>query len=311
MLRPDNLPPILRLEPFAVAEALELGVSAGDLRSRALQRPFDGARSMDLDLSDDYEVARAYGPRLRETDVFSHSTAARLWNLPLPAYLASDLHVSATNPGRAPEAQGVIGHKLVLAAGDIRLVNGMPVTSPSLTWATMAGLIRPEDLIALGDAVITPPFRSFVGLARINDLRYEVHRRRGSRGQRSREAAIEQIRCGPLSRPESLVRIVCLQAGIPAPELNMGPAGEMPDLRWLQYRVCLEYLGDGHRSVAQFRFDVGRNERFLDDDWLVMKVTADDLFDRPEQLVTRLASRLSSRGWVGTVEVRKIVRFRR
>ena len=311
MLRPDDLPPILRLEPFAVAQALDLGVSPGNLRSPALQHPFHGARSIGLDLSNDYDVARAYAARLRDGDVFSHATAARLWNLPLPLYVGSEVHVSATSPGRAPEVRGIVGHKLMLDAGDVRIVHGMPVTSPSRTWATMAGLLRVEDLIALGDAVITPPFRSTASLAGIHDLKREVGSGRGGRGQRSRESAIGQIRRGPLSRPESLVRILCLAVGIPEPELNVGPTGEMPDLRWLRYRVCLEYLGDGHRDVAQFRFDVGRNERFLDEEWLVMKVTADDLFDRPLELVTRLARRLRSRGWVGTIEVRKIARFQR
>lgn len=91
----------------------------------------------------------------------------------------------------------------------------------------------------------------------------------------------------------------------------MGPRGLMPDLRWHRYRTCLEYLGDGHRSISQFRFDVGRNERFLDEEWLVMKVTADDLFDRPRELVARLARRLRSRGWVGTIDLTQVGRFLR
>ena len=198
MLQPGDLPPILGLEPFSVVEGLDLGVSPGNLRSRQLQHPFYGTRSVGLDLSTANDSARAYAPRLRPGDVFSHDTAARLWSLPLPLYIGNRIHVSAATPGRAPETRGVVGHQLTLEAGDVQLLHGLPLTSPALTWSIMAGVLRVEDLVALGDAVVTQPFRSTVSLATIDDLRREVQRGRGKRGQQLRELAIDQVRRGPL-----------------------------------------------------------------------------------------------------------------
>lgn len=311
MIRPSELPPILRLEPFSVAEALELGVSPDRLRARDLQRPFHGTRAVGLDLSSLYHLCRAYAPRLRPGDVFSHETAARLWGLPLPLYARRDVFVSASSPRRAPRARGIIGSQLSLEPGDTRLRFGLPVTAPTTTWSNLAGSIRVEDLIALGDSLVTPRFRSTRSLATVDELHREVDRGHGRRGQHARAVAIETISPGPVSRPESLVRLLCARVGIPEPEINMGPSGQKPDLRWLRYRVCFEYLGDGHRGVAQFRYDVGRNERFLDDEWLVMKATADDLFDRPLELVARLARRLRSRGWEGAIDLTQVGRFLR
>jgi len=61
-------------------------------------------------------------------------------------------------------------------------------------------------------------------------------------------------------------------------------------------KVALEYEGDHHRGVRQFRDDIRRIERLADNGWLVIKVSADDVFDRPRELVDRVVRRLASRG---------------
>jgi very-short-patch-repair endonuclease len=85
----------------------------------------------------------------------------------------------------------------------------------------------------------------------------------------------------------------------------------MPDLAWPEYRVAGQYEGDHHRSRQQFRGDLRRDEKFLDHDWKIVKVTADDLFDRPVEVAQRFARRLASQGWNGRIELRRLGHFDR
>ena len=87
-----------------------------------------------------------------------------------------------------------------------------------------------------------------------------------------------------------------------APNFPTRPAG---------YRVVGQYEGDHHRSTQQFRGDVRRDERFLDHDWKIVKVTADELFGRPVELAERFGRRLASQGWEGRARLRRLGQFSR
>jgi hypothetical protein len=84
-----------------------------------------------------------------------------------------------------------------------------------------------------------------------------------------------------------------------------------PDLRWPKFRTSLEYEGDHHRDKGQFRYDLGRIERLADTGELIIKVHAGHLFDEPAALVTRVGSRLASRGWAGVIDLSRVIRFSR
>jgi very-short-patch-repair endonuclease len=89
----------------------------------------------------------------------------------------------------------------------------------------------------------------------------------------------------------------------------IGRHGFEPDLVWPKYRLGLEYDGDYHRERRQFRDDIRRNEMIADDEWMTMRVTADDLYDRPRELAARIGRRLASRGWDGVVDLHHIGHF--
>lgn len=145
------LPPELTTTPFAVAAARSLGVTADRLRSRDLTRPFHGVRTV-VPPTDLRMLCAAYLPRLGDGHVFSHITAARLWQMPLPQYLEdSRVHVSAPARNRAPASSGIAGHQYELSAGDISRIGDLPVTSPAKTWCQLAETLPPHELVALGD----------------------------------------------------------------------------------------------------------------------------------------------------------------
>ena len=264
---------------------------------------------MAIDLDDVTGLCAAYLPVLRDGDVFSRLTAAVIWGFPLPSDAPHEgIHVTAPSPRRAVEGRGTIGHRAVLTTGDRRTVGALPVVAPVVAWSQVAPMLRLEDAVAAADYLVTPVFGTSRSLATPDELSAEVDRRTGHRGHRSLFRALSQVRVGPYSRTESLTRLLCMSAGIPEPVLNPCGDGEFSDLTWPQFRVALEYEGDYHRGREQYRRDVRRLERLIDAGWLVMRVTADDIFDRPRELVERLARRLASRGWTGRLEVSQMVR---
>ena len=60
------------------------------------------------------------------------------------------------------------------------------------------------------------------------------------------------------------------------------------DLSWPEFLVVVEYEGDPHRDKDRFRRDIHRLERLADHQWLVVRVSADDLLLRPEETVSRM-----------------------
>jgi hypothetical protein len=148
-----------------------------------------------------------------------------------------------------------------------------------------------------------------------DDLEAAIAERLHGPGHRVRCTALDEIREGALSRPESLIRLLVVRCGIPEPVINgdvLGQAGQfiaMPDLQWPEFRVALEYQGDHHRDKKQFRKDIARLERLADEGWLVIQVSASELYANPQLIVERVARRLASRGWVGRIHLRRITTF--
>ncbi len=256
---------------------------------------------------------------------FSHTTAAELLELPLPLYAGGrSLHVSVRSPRVAPHGAGVVGHRLAAERWATREVIrrdyatgemwAFPVLAPELVWAGLASALDHDDLIALGDALVggeTP-------LCTSASLRATADAWAGRRGARALTSAALYIRTGSLSRPESLLRVMLVRAGFPEPQLNVrvadrrGQSLYRADLSWPQFRVLIEYEGDGHRtSRGKFRSDIMRGEEYADGDWFSMRASADDVFADPSPFFARVARRLRARGWSSSSETARIVGARR
>lgn len=300
-------------------EAIARGVTRDRLRSRDLQRPFHGTRATGLDLSLLADRCRAYTPRMIDGHAFSHLTAAELFGFPLPLGGTSpSVHVTAPSPARAPAGRGIVGHQGRLLPLDVVDRGGLSVVSAAVAWCQVGERLGVDDLIAIGDWIVTgSPFQNMLPLATLEELAEATAARSGGRGHRARATALPQIREGPLSRPESFLRLLLVRAGIPEPQLNVmcfterGEQIEMPDLAWPDFTTVGQYEGDHHRGQAQFRRDIRRDERFVDHGWTVVKASADDLFGRPAELVERFARRLWANGWQGRIDLREVGRFSR
>lgn len=316
MPKTPDLPPHLLAAPFSTASARAAGIEPARLRTRSLQHPWFAVRSYGLDLDQLESRCRAYAARMHPAAVFSHTTAARVWGAPLPLGVDEAVHVTVPVPRRAPSGRGVVGHQQRLTASECRLVNGLAVASPAATWAQVAELLSVEDVIAVGEHMLTGnPYEKRLPLCDRSDLEAAISERLRGPGHRVRVAALVEVREGPLSRPESLLRILLVRCGLPEPVINgdvLDPAGRfiaMPDLLWPEFRVALEYQGDHHREKRQFRKDISRLERLADEGWLIIQVSASELYANPQLIVERVARRLASRGWDGRIHLRRITRF--
>jgi very-short-patch-repair endonuclease len=214
------------------------------------------------------------------------------------------LHVSVPPPKHAPRTTGVRGHQRRTGFMPI-MRDRLRIASPADTWCDLGEQLTVPDLIAAGDFIVTGnPYAKILPLATLEELELALRRRDGARGSTACRRALPDICDGPLSRPETLLRLLLRDARLPTPQVNLsvhddrGSFLALPDLAWPEYKFVVEYEGDHHRRIAQFRDDIRRVERLVDYDWVVMKVSADDVFDRSRELVERVVRRLARRGWV-------------
>lgn len=257
--------------------------------------------------AEDAVIARCllYRPLLRPGQFFSHLTAARLWNCPLPQPFgeAEALHVSTLAPARAPRSIGVIGHQTNTPGNALR--QGLPASDPVATWLSLAALLTLDDLIAVGDHLILDPVVHDPRDPRPHTSREQLaagaHAFSG-RGARAAASALPLLRLGSESRPETLLRLLLHRAGLPEPTVNAavtdasGKNLGRGDLVFAGERTVVEYDGDHHRtSTRQYDRDMTRIESFMLAGWKTVRVRKHDLFTRPAWVVIRVRKALATR----------------
>jgi hypothetical protein len=292
---PDELPP-----SFRVANALGLGVGLHRLEASDLRAPHSGLRTS-TDAPGTLE-ARCLEllPLMTDAHCFSHATAARLWGLPVPLReeTETDLHVTSKGSAREPRRPGVIGHR----SADVLITRhlGLPVATPLRVWAQCAETFTVEELVVMGDALVSKWSR--FGPARyraLQQLERLVARWKGRRGAWRLKEALALVRLHSWSPKETEVRLFVRRCGrLEPPDLNQrmyaadGRYLGRPDLAYRQLKIGIEYEGDEHRrSKWRFRTDISRGEGFADDGWRIFRVTEHDLESELE-LATRFRRHL-------------------
>jgi hypothetical protein len=203
----------------------------------------------------------------------------------------------------------VRGIKVVNGRVRLRTAFGFALVSPPDAWCQLAGELSREELVAVGDYLISgnaADGRYRTSLATRQELADAVERHAGCRGARALVWALARVREGVDSRPESLLRVLLVEAGLPEPLVNDptpvkgGSLTLRPDLKFPQWRVVLEYEGENHwRDRKQWARDQQRRELFEEAGWKVIRVFSADLFESPGDFIARLLAVLRSRGYPG------------
>ena len=292
----EPLPAALRNAPFSIQQAEVVGLSPSRLRAKDLTSPFSGVR-VSVAPSSVLDLARAYGPKLRDGEFFSHVTAALLHGMWLPLRLERELvlDVSVRKPLRAPRDRRVRGHHLVDRPGLVWKTHGLPVANPWEAWAQLAWILTEDELIVAGEALLAkgrPRVRLM--LERLAGVFQDPARHFHSKLVR----AAARLRIGSRSAADTRFRLFLVANGLPEPQMNVrildaeGRFVAESDLVYSEERVLIEYEGDGHRERKQFRKDITRVERLQDERWHVIRVTEDDARDEPRETIARIGRAL-------------------
>ncbi len=247
------------------------------------------------------ERATAFSPLLRPGDAYSHVTAAVLFGAQLPRSRSSDprLHVTTIGGGERFRRRGVIGHR----SDELPLTMSgtLPLVEPAHVWVQLASMISHDDLVAVGDRWVTAQGHGrarMPAITSIDALRSAIaaHARGAARARR----ALADVRVGPESRMETLLRLLLVRSGLPEPLVNPAMLIEgrvlHPDLAYPRFGVVIEYEGDEHRiDVHRWRADIRRREAFESAGHRVIRVHAGDVLAEPEAFLARTCRILAQR----------------
>lgn len=313
------LPASLAHRSFTSAEAAAAGLTWGRLQSRGVVSPSRGIWVPGHLVGSHYQ-ARALS-RLHPAGAISHLTAARIWGFPLPLHRATiePVHLTLPPGTAATSRRGVVCHRLHFDPDRdvVELSAGTRVTSRLRTVADLSMILDVDDLVAVLDHLLRrprprlekrPPRYERHPFAELDDLHDLLLARAGRRGAKALRQAVGLARVGSDSPRETQLRLACLPAGLPEPELNvpievLDDQGRLiarlhePDLQWKQFRVAAEYEGLHHSDPRQIERDVGRADSIRDASWTEVRVVSSDMARDCVRAVTKIEKALRANGW--------------
>lgn len=211
--------------------------------------------------------------------------------LPTPATL-----IDVSYPeGRTPTSRaGIRAHRAgKLEPGDIAEVQGIPLTSAARTILDLAAISGSREL----EQAVARAER--LGLVDDDALNRLVARSRGRRGARLLRAVVQRDGGALLLRSEAESRLleIIRSAGLPAPEVNVIVGGFELDFLFRKYGIAVEVDGFAyHRSRTRFEGDRDRDAELFALGIRTMRVTWDQLVNRRDVVLARLAMALGRAG---------------
>lgn len=301
----SNEPP---QHPFTVREGFDAGLSRRHLQHTRFFTPFYGVRSL-VQPTSPLERARAGALRLREWQALSGVSAAAVWGLPVRgrAAVLDEVTVIGPNGRSVPSARGYRSRRIDSKRLATTQFDGLRVTTPLVTWATLAEWCQTEALIVTGEALLAsadnyPGLRTPVRpLARLEEAESLVEAWQGSPGVARLREALAELRCGVESPKETELRRLLVRAGLPEPSVNIRIPREngrhyRGDLAYETAKVLVEYDGKGHLTEqSRWESDITRLENLAALGWSVIRVTNRMLRCQPLTVVERVRRALVQR----------------
>lgn len=266
--------------PFTLRQALDAGLTKGQLRSNAYANPFRGVHIGARELVELHDRCAAASLALPEGTVFSHSTAAALRNLPAPLQ-CDRLEVCVRFGTTVPQRRGIRAHeRQQLDAPDC--VGGLRVSRPADIFIDLAERLTYMQLLALGDAILG---RNLASAAELEHTVDRASRRRGVRLARQVLPVLDPRAESPM---ESYLRALLICGGFAGFEVNpnlyddRGIFLARTDLLFRRHRVIVEYDGDHHRTdKQQFAADLARSALLQRHGYIVLRFSAVHIFQQP------------------------------
>ncbi|MFQ4149710.1 hypothetical protein AAGW05_13610 [Arthrobacter sp. LAPM80] len=307
MVAPPRRFGFLARRSFTFEEGLASGATRSHLRAAGLGTPSRGIR---VPLGRQQKLLDRVRPYalLSSSGCISHVTAAQLHGMPLPWFDDEIRTIHITRPAHSaqPRRRNVIGHTNTLAPEDVMYIDGVPVTTPERTFLDLSAILGLDDLVAVADFLICwhdrpfePPKAPIVPAGKLRSYVAGHHRVRGLNAAR---AAMELMRVGVDSRPETRLRLLLHRAGLPEFMTNFAIPGDpevWPDLACEEYKTSGQYEGEIHQTTQKQLYDRNRDERSAARGWLQVKVYSADMRKGEAHVAGMFAKALRKQGWQG------------
>jgi hypothetical protein len=220
----------------------------------------------------------------------SHVTAARLRCQLLPPWLSDSEELHLSKPRALPEVRrkGIVGHTVLALDDEVETVDGIRISTRPRTWLDLARRLSLSELVCMGDELVRIPRLGLEGrsepFATTDGLRSMLNRHPNLQGIVRARAALDLMRVGSDSGPETLLRLALCDAGLPEPELQLPlrpgrPGSPTADLGYRRRRLAVQYDGGHHLLPAQIFSDHRRDKAFETAGWTVLVLTKNDLSD--------------------------------
>lgn len=188
---------------------------------------------------------------------------------------------------------GVITRNQRVEPDEVTRVAALPVTTLARTTFDLARQLPRDEAVARLDALMrATPFC-------VEEVLLLAKRYPRARGLRRLRTALPLVDAGAASPKETWLRLLLIDAGLPAPETQI-PVNEnwrtvgVLDMGWERYKVGAEYDGDQHRtSRRQYARDQWRMRKLDALGWIVIRVIAED---KPDDVIRRVREALIRRG---------------
>ncbi|WP_311381164.1 hypothetical protein [Arthrobacter sp. ISL-85] len=167
----------------------------------------------------------------------------------------------------------------------------------------MARQLPLTDLVAVGDGLIRIPRPELEGregaYSTVEELRGLVARHPNLQGVVRARQALDLMRVGSDSAPETFLRLAMLDAGLPEPELQIAlrPGDARPpsaDLGFRRRRVAIQYDGGHHLLEPQRLSDRRRDKAFEAAGWTVVIIDKADQEDDYAPAIKKIKRALRS-----------------
>jgi hypothetical protein len=188
----------------------------------------------------------------------------------------------------------IVAREQSLADDETTRVAGLPVTTPARTAYDLGRYLPRGQAVARLDALMrATPYSN-------EDVLLLAKRYPSARGVRRLRSALPLVDGGASSPKETWLRLLLIDAGLPAPTTQIPvvdgySALAFLDMGWREFGVAAEYDGDHHRSDRpQYVKDQWRLRKLAELGWMIVRVIAED---KPQDVVGRVRRALLDRGW--------------
>jgi hypothetical protein len=210
-------------------------------------------------------------------------------------WVDSDVPVELIHSNRRPP-RGVAVHSDTLLAGEVLLVDDMPVSTPARTAYDLGRWLTEDEGVKRIDALMNATELT------VDEIAAVAARHPHVRGLRRLSSTLGLVDGGAESPYETMTRLLLIRAGFPPLQTQIkvfdhrGMLFARIDMGWPEYLVGVDFEGAHHwTNPRQRSWDVERFAKLPELGWIDERLTSGILFNRPRYFLDRVGAALISR----------------